>query len=196
MKITQKTQRANTISSYEKAANLIAAEYSPDNVLDYGAGLGKGTELLGEFFDVVESFEPYPQKGFNPTYTDNSAVKAKYGAIVCLNVLNVLPSLDRWKAVANILSLLDNGGVAVISTRAWKGDIQNTKGGKQDQENKQVVFDSGLIQKGFDGDELFDYITQVADYIGVNVIVQRVRNIPRNCVKVVRIAEEQLEMVF
>ena len=208
MKITQTTQRANTVGSYEKAANLIATTYNlpPLKVLDYGAGLGKGTEILSEVFPEVDSFEPYPQEGFTPTFNQTDLLrwgsealrgqlKPQYDAIVCLNVLNVLNDYDRAMTVIKILLMLNEHGMAVIGTRAWKNDIELSKTGQHDIVKKEVTWANGLIQKGFDGDELLELVKKMADGLGGGFHVERVRGIAKNCVKIVKTGEVQQNLV-
>lgn len=208
MKITQTTQRANTVGSYEKAANLIATTYNlpPLKVLDYGAGLGKGTEVLSEVFPEVDSFEPYPQEGFTPTFNQTDLLrwgsealrgqlKPQYDAIVCLNVLNVLNDYDRAMTVIKILLMLNEHGMAVIGTRAWKNDIELSKTGQHDIVKKEVTWANGLIQKGFDGDELLELVKKMADGLGGGFHVERVRGIAKNCVKIVKTGEVQQNLV-
>lgn len=208
MKITQSTQRANTVGSYEKAANLITNLYrvKPERVLDYGAGLGKGTEVLREFFDKVDSFEPYPQEGFIPTFSQTDLLrwgsealrgqlKPQYDAIICLNVLNVLNDYDRIMTVLKILLMLNDHGMAVISTRAWKNDIELAKTGDKDEDHKQVIWSTGLVQKGFDGDELLEFIKKVTKCLNMGFHVERVIGISKNCVKIVKTGEIQQELI-
>ena len=66
------------------------------NTLDFGAGLGKGSKIL-----KADSYEPFPKKGFEPTFTETSVIpNSSYDNIVSLNVLNVVKRYGRsyWRS--------------------------------------------------------------------------------------------------
>ena len=138
------------------------------SILDYGAGLGLGTQMMKEVTgNKVDSFEPYPvnwQSAFPVTYTDSSSIKKKYDIIVSLNVLNVLPKDMRDAVVKNIYKNLKKGGTAFISTRKWTGDVNSAKSFEKGPEYKSIIVltrGQRVFQKGFDGNELVDYIYEV-----------------------------------
>lgn len=85
----------------------------PSGTLDYGAGRGLSAAAIG-----TDSLEPYPQTGIFPTFQSSAGIPSDlYGAIVCLNVLNVLHLVPRAEIVTAILRILRLGGAAVIMTR-------------------------------------------------------------------------------
>lgn len=193
------TQIAGTVSSYRKAAALLkplfpTATPKKHRILDYGAGLGLGTQelrtVLGPKF-AVDGYEPMTGRSVvQPTYTSTDAIQTTYDGIVCLNVLNVLEPGLRQQVMHHILDLLAPNGVAVIGTRKWADDVNradkppNTAGKepkslwiqKSTPTGKQSVY-----QKGFDGAELAEYVRQVA---GVGYEVRRVKGLAANAVVV------------
>jgi hypothetical protein len=173
------TQVATTIGSYAKAAN-IAKRLGAKNILDYGAGLGLGSDAMRNVVSNVDSFEPFPErwKGKTPpTYTDNTDIEKKYDAVVSLNVLNVVRKDLRDAIVKDIFSLLNDNGAAIISTRAFKGDIAKAKNFENGPEDKSYIIkrkqDGKVIdvfQKGFDSNELVDYLQEL---LGDEAIVRK-----------------------
>ena len=162
------TQVATTTGSYTKAAKKLA-ESNPESVLDYGAGLGLGTDAMSDVFGYdVDSYEPNPErwKGRRPaTFAGQADIDKRYDGIVSLNVLNVVPKFIRDRIVTDIYNKLNNGGKAYISARKFKGDVANAKNSvKGDEHNSLVITrrqggqDVEVFQKGFDGDELVNYI--------------------------------------
>ena len=160
------TQVATTIGSYTKAAK-IAERLGAKSILDYGAGLGLGTDAMSNIIQNVESYDPNPErwKGSKPvTYTNNQDISKTYDAVVNLNVLNVVPKDMRDAIVMDIFDKLNVGGNAIISTRKWKGDIDLNKNFKPAQEDKAMyVIKKGeeVYQKGFDKNELVEYIQEI-----------------------------------
>jgi hypothetical protein len=173
------TQVATTIGSYAKAAN-IAKRLGAKNILDYGAGLGLGSDAMRNVVSNVDSFEPFPErwKGKTPpTYTDNTDIEKKYDAVVSLNVLNVVRKDLRDAIVKDIFSLLNDNGAAIISTRAFKGDIAKAKNFENGPEDKSYIIkrkqDGKVIdvfQKGFDSNELVDYLQEL---LGDEAVVRK-----------------------
>jgi hypothetical protein len=173
------TQVATTIGSYAKAAN-IAKRLGAKNILDYGAGLGLGSDAMRNVVSNVDSFEPFPErwKGKTPpTYTDNTDIEKKYDAVVSLNVLNVVRKDLRDSIVKDIFSLLNDNGAAIISTRAFKGDIAKAKNFENGPEDKSYIIkrkqDGKVIdvfQKGFDSNELVDYLQEL---LGDEAVVRK-----------------------
>ena len=162
------TQRKNTIKSYQKVAEKIKAMFGNVSILDYGAGLGLGTEMMKEVTGgKVDSFEPYPvnwESNYPVTYTNSSSIKKKYDVIVSLNVLNVLPEEIRDNAIRSIYKNLKKGGTAFISTRKWSGDVNAAKNFEKGPEYKSIIVltkGQRVFQKGFDGNELVDYVYEV-----------------------------------
>jgi len=164
------TQVATTTGSYVKAANLI--KDIQGDVLDYGAGLGLGTDAMSNTLGrKVDSYEPNPERWQGKeeaTYTASDQIGKKYDGIVSLNVLNVVPKDIRDAIVADIFDKLNVGGKAVISTRKWSGDVNGAKNAVPGAENKSLMItrrqdgkNVEVFQKGFDGNELVDYVQSV-----------------------------------
>jgi len=183
------TQVATTVGSYKKAVKK-AEDLNPKGktVLDYGAGLGLGTDAMRSSSKLeVTSYEPFPErwKGDSPVdYTDSSLIPKKYDTVVNLNVLNVLEPELRDVVAKDIMSKVADGGVAIIGTRGWKGDIDATKKFKTTDEPQAIWVkkSSGdVYQKGFDGDELKDYM---ADLAPKGFRVERGKGIANNTVYV------------
>lgn len=171
------TQVATTVGSYKKVANKI----NKGTVLDYGAGLGLGTDAMSNVLGrKVDSFELNAErwKGKKPvTYTEASQITKKYDNIVSLNVLNVVPKSVRDFIVDHIGSKLNEGGTAFISTRKFSGDINQAKNFTAGPEDKSLIIKRkqggtviDVFQKGFDGNELVDY---VQDRLGDGFIVEK-----------------------
>jgi hypothetical protein len=194
--VTQKTQRSNTVTSYIKAVEILSngvTSMKNQSVLDYGAGLGKGSEVLTTVFGDVKTFEPFPQKGFEPTFTDPFLITGSFDVVVCLNVLNVLTDHQAIVAVVNIVSLLkDIGGKAVIGVRGWKNDVANTKTATLNHKEKEAHFSNGLIQRGYDGDDLINFIKFVT--AGMDVRVKKINGLCGSAVMITTIGEEQILM--
>jgi hypothetical protein len=164
------TQVATTVGSYKKAAQ-IANKLGAKTVLDYGAGLGLGTDAISDIIPSVDSFEPNAERwqGSSPvTYTNTSDINKKYDSVINLNVLNVVPKDIRDAIVMDIFDKLNVGGNAIISTRKWSGDVNLAKNYVKGPEEKSVIVKKksegkgvDVYQKGFDGNELVDYISDI-----------------------------------
>ena len=141
------TQRKATAGTYRRIATMIRPG---SRILDYGAGLGHGTFILGP---LAESFEPNPQEGIWPTYTDASALpRFKYDAVVCNCVLNVVSShAQRVSIIKHIGELLRNGGFAYIMVRSHS-DVRAIK--HATPEGDGVRTSTGSFQRGFSHAEL------------------------------------------
>jgi len=168
-KASGSTQVATTKGSYRKAANILKNIGVDGEVLDYGAGLGLGTDAMSEVLDKpVDSLEINPErwKGIRPVkYTDANQIDKKYDGIVSLNVVNVVPKEVRDFIVLDIFNNLKEGGTAIISSRGFKGDIDGAKNFVDGGEEKSYIIkkrEKGkfiyVFQKGYDGNELFEYI--------------------------------------
>ena len=163
------TQIRTTATAYPKVVARIEDQFLErpvTTILDYGSGLGFGSQLLAQQGRDVESYEPNPDRavaaGNVPTYVDSSKVTKKYDLVMNLNVLNVLEPKLRDVVLADIISKIDDGGAAVIGTRAWTGDVADTKNFEMAVEDKAVwVTKNGkkVYQKGWDNNELLDYVT-------------------------------------
>lgn len=171
------TQVATTTGSYKKVAQKI----KKGSVLDYGAGLGLGTDAMSNVLGrKVDSYELNAErwKGKRPvTYTEAKSISKKYDNIVSLNVLNVVPKDVRSFIVDHIASRLNDGGSAYISTRKFKNDIDQAKNFKKGPEDKSYIIQRkkggetiDVYQKGFDGNELVEYIQ---DRLGGSYFVEK-----------------------
>ena len=167
---SETTPTASTISSYKKAARLLQPMLSKHaTVLDYGSGFGVGhiamQSVLGTDI-TIESYEPHAERAkYQPTYYSSSEVTGPYDAVVCLNVVNVLIPELREQVVAHIGHVLANGGHAIISSRSWNGDIEKIKNIETGDEPRSVwvlkktkTGTTRVYQKGFDGNELAEYV--------------------------------------
>ena len=163
------TQVATTTGSYSKAANILKSIGVKGDVLDYGAGLGLGTDAMSDVLGKdVESLEINPErwKGRKPVkYTDANQIDKKYDGIVSLNVVNVVPKEVRDFIVLDIFNNLKEGGTAIISSRGFKGDINQAKNFVAGPEEKSYIIKRkqdgetiDVFQKGYDGNELVEYV--------------------------------------
>lgn len=148
----QKTQISGTLPTYKKAKDILDKETPKGKTLDFGAGLGLGAKELD-----ADSFEPFPQKGFQPTYRDAKDIpSSSYKRLTNFNVLNVVPLEMRNEIVQDIGRVLEPGGVALITTRGK--DVLTAKAGKPGPEPMSVITSKGTYQKGFTPTELVNYL--------------------------------------
>lgn len=190
------TQVATTTGSYRKAAEMLKdflAKRPRARVLDYGAGLGLGTEAMRGVLDgiaTVEGFEPLPGRAkVQPDYTDSRQIRAKYDGIVNLNVLNVLERGLRDRVLLDIASRLAPGGFAIIGTRKYIGDIDKAKGASPGPEPGSIwLVKSGqqCYQKGFDGNELLEY---ASDLLGSGYRVRKLSGPAANNIEIERLGK-------
>ena len=167
---SQRTQVATTVGSYVKADNLLKERGVKGKILDFGAGLGKGTAKIGS-----DDYEPFPKEGYTPKYTDPGKIPDEsYGGVVNLNVLNVVPPEIREQIVQDIARVLKPGGQAVIGTRRWKGDVANTKNFKPTGEENAIITGRETYQKGIEPAELIEYLQEI---LGDGFKVERINNI-------------------
>jgi hypothetical protein len=167
------TQRANTKGSYEKVASKILSDNPEAKTLDFGAGLGIGSDAMSAVLGKnVDSYEPFADnwQGLTPpTFSNVEQINDKYDNIVSLNVLNVVKKSVRDSIVYDIYNLLKEGGSAYISARKYNGDIvtaKNKETSRVGAEEKSRIFtrningnEVDIYQKGFDGNELVDYVS-------------------------------------
>lgn len=176
------TQVATTRTMYVKALKWLRNQ-SPEakTVLDYGAGLGLGTDdMRSNNPDLnIDSYEPNPERWAGkeqPTYTNNTQIDKDYDLILNTNVLNVVEKPIRDLIVKDIADHLNVGGKAMITTRGWNGDVNAAKNFKPADEEHAIWINKGkngfVFQKGFDGDELKNY---VAELLGDGYIVEKTR---------------------
>ena len=162
--MAQKTQRANTTPTYEAALSRLEESGAIGPGLDYGAGLGVGARRIG----LEETFEPFPRKGFDPTYRLPEEIPSdRFGRLTSLNTLNVMPREMRDEAVENIGRVIRPGGSGVITTRGPEV-MQAT--GRLGPEDRSIITSIGTYQKGFTNPELEEYLRYI---LGSNFDVSR-----------------------
>lgn len=176
------TQVATTRSMYVKALKWLRNQ-SPEakTVLDYGAGLGLGTDdMRSNNPDLnIDCYEPNPERWAGkqpPTYTNNTQINKDYDLILNTNVLNVVEKPIRDLIVKDIADHLTMGGKALITTRGWSNDVNAAKNFKPADEHHAIWINKGkngyVFQKGFDGDELKNYIQEL---LGDEFVVEKTR---------------------
>lgn len=176
------TQVATTRTMYVKALKWLRNQ-SPEakTVLDYGAGLGLGTDdMRSNNPDLnIDGYEPNPERWAGkqpPTYTNNTQINKDYDLILNTNVLNVVEKPIRDLIVKDIADHLNMGGKALITTRGWSNDVNAAKNFKPADEHHAIWINKGkngyVFQKGFDGDELKNYIQEL---LGDEFVVEKTR---------------------
>lgn len=176
------TQVATTRTMYVKALKWLRNQ-SPEakTVLDYGAGLGLGTDdMRSNNPDLnIDCYEPNPERWAGkqpPTYTNNIQINKDYDLILNTNVLNVVEKPIRDLIVKDIADHLTMGGKALITTRGWSNDVNAAKNFKPADEHHAIWINKGkngyVFQKGFDGDELKNYIEEL---LGDEFVVEKTR---------------------
>jgi hypothetical protein len=183
------TQRANTVGTATKASSYLDSLGVKGRSLDYGAGKG----LNAKANKIDDTFEPFPEQEFNPTFMSPSEIpKNKYGKIISTNVINVLPPSLREEAVFNIGNALKVGGKALIQTwdaGAAKAGMASKKATIVKEEPLAFTTSTGSYQKGFTKEELSKYVTDVLGdsfevstvpnkqgISGVSVVITKIRN--------------------
>lgn len=176
------TQVATTRTMYVKALKWLRNQ-SPEakTVLDYGAGLGLGTDdMRSNNPDLnIDCYEPNPERWAGkqpPTYTNNTQINKDYDLILNTNVLNVVEKPIRDLIVKDIADHLTMGGKALITTRGWSNDVNAAKNFKPADEHHAIWINKGkkgyVFPKGFDGDELKNYIEEL---LGDEFVVEKTR---------------------
>lgn len=176
------TQVATTRTMYVKALKWLRNQ-SPEakTVLDYGAGLGLGTDDMRSNNPGlnIDCYEPNPERWAGkqpPTYTNNTQINKDYDLILNTNVLNVVEKPIRDLIVKDIADHLTMGGKALITTRGWSNDVNAVKNFKPADEHHAIWINKGkngyVFQKGFDGDELKNYIEEL---LGDEFVVEKTR---------------------
>ena len=176
------TQVATTRTMYVKALKWLRNQ-SPEakTVLDYGAGLGLGTDDMRSNNPGlnIDCYEPNPERWAGkqpPTYTNNTQINKDYDLILNTNVLNVVEKPIRDLIVKDIADHLNVGGKALITTRGWSNDVNAAKNFKPADEHHAIWINKGkngyVFQKGFDGDELKNYIQEL---LGDEFVVEKTR---------------------
>jgi SAM-dependent methyltransferase len=152
----RKTQRTSTAPTYKKVADFIQndSENWFARVLDYGAGLCHGTEILRQKPAILAfSFEPDPPEGVTPDWTHVDRLEGKsFDYVVSNCVLNTIEEPDeRIDVIQDMALLLKKGGKAIIMVRSW-GTVKSAKTKKPYTDG--YINDSGTFQRGFTTDEL------------------------------------------
>ena len=151
---SRKTQIPGTLPTYVKGKKHLDTHVPNGRTLDFGAGLGGGAAAMG-----ADSYEPYPQHGFKPTYTQADSIPDNsYERVTNFNVLNVVPDYIRKIIVQHIGRVLAPGGVALITTRGK--DVMSAKGADGPEPMSRITT-IGTYQKGFSTKELMVYVQSV-----------------------------------
>jgi SAM-dependent methyltransferase len=191
---TRKTQVATTGGTYEKTGKFLSDKVPQGSkVISIGAGLEHTKKAMqkgfGEHDVTIHDMEPNPEgRKEKPEYTSASEIpKNHYDAAVSHNVLNVVEPHIRDKVMHSIFNSVKEGGHAVIGTRKWSGDINQAKNYTPGDEEKSMWVHKGKdksYQKGFDGNELKDYVEKYAKDNGHTVEVKKLSGIAANGVHV------------
>lgn len=165
------TQIEGTKKTYAKAAKMLTGK-----VIDYGAGLGVGTDTLRAEGLSVDSFEPYPKKWKGkrpPTYTDSAKIpSASYDSLVSFSVINVVEPDMRKFLFQEVDRILRPNGVALITGRS-RSDVEKSTTKIPHLEEGGYLVDEGedqRYQKGFTQAELERYAKEV---LGPGFTVQK-----------------------
>jgi len=165
------TQIAGTKKTYAKAAKMLGGK-----VLDYGAGLGIGTDILRAEGLLTDSFEPYPEKWKGkrpPTYTDSAKIpSSSYDSLVSFSVINVVEPDMRKFLFEEVARILRSGGIALITGRD-RNDVEKATTKIPHLEEGGYLIDEGedqRYQKGFTQKELEQYAKRV---LGPDFTVQK-----------------------
>jgi SAM-dependent methyltransferase len=147
------TQIATTKATYEK----VKPQLKEGSTIDFGAG----KNIAVKAGIKADSFEPFPEKGFQPTFKDSSKIPSNsYDNVINNAVLNVVPQDIRNNLVREIGRILKVGGKAFINVRGK--DVFDSKHTLISKENMEVIVDStGAYQKGFTKEELVGYLSEV-----------------------------------
>ena len=205
---SQETAISNTINTYKKVDNMLT-DLNKVSVHDAGSGLGYGKDIFTKSSNpkVYSGHDPYSKKikdkiaketkefegqlfkGHVNKHENFDEVFAAYGtgskdAVVNLNVLNVIGDLaERQKVVKDISKLINNNGVAVITTRGWKNDVLAQAQKHYGNDWKKHLINDGFIfkkgnkktfQTGFDNTGDKKLTTYVREILGDNFLVQRI----------------------
>ncbi len=184
---TQKTQVATTGGTYTKTGEFLHPHLPAKAfVLSHGAGLDHTKSALQGALGkgrTVHDFEPNPGNRKNPPeYTEDRHIpRDRYDAVVSHNVLNVVEPKVRERALDTMFGAVKSGGHIVIGTRKWKGDIDKTKNYEPVTGEPQAIWvtkgTDRSYQRGFDGDQLKDYVEEYARKKGHQVTVKNTKGI-------------------
>jgi SAM-dependent methyltransferase len=191
---TRRTQVSTTGGTYEKTGAFLKDKLQPNSkILSVGAGLDHTrvalSKGLGEHTHTIHDMEPNPEgRKTKPEYTKAEDIpKNSYHAVVSHNVINVVEPHVREHVMHSIFNSVKEGGHAVIGTRKWNGDIALNKNSDPGSEPKSMwVKKKGAVsyQKGYDGNELKDYVEDYAKRNGHTVTVKKLPNIAATSVHI------------
>jgi SAM-dependent methyltransferase len=157
-----KTQVKSTAGTYEHIANYISClnqTGQPVRVLDYGAGLCHGTEILNDYEsnDIdAWSFEPFAKDGVSPDFRNEEEITGEFDVVVSNCVLNVIEDdEERRTVIRSMLKHLKVGGYAIIMVRS-KSAVKGNKTNKPFADG--FVNIKGTFQKGFSKQELMNLV--------------------------------------
>lgn len=123
------------IDRYSTWMYHVYQEYVGKKVFDVGAGMGRMVEYYIEFTESVVATDIFQHQvnHMNSRFKDYPGFVAKkidvledaldrfeneFDTVICINVLEHLP--DDYKAVENMLSLLEMGGHLILMVPAWQ----------------------------------------------------------------------------
>jgi hypothetical protein len=160
-----RTQIIGTLPTYGKAAEMLAQRGATGQAIDFGAGLGKGADLLGP---GTHTYEPFA-KNWTPTFSNAADIPSDaYGRLTNLNVLNVVPREARDEIVQNIGRVMQPGGQGILTTRG--ADVMKAQG-RPGPEPTSIITSRDTYQKGFTKQELEDYMRyMLGDKFDVNKV--------------------------
>lgn len=192
---TLRTQRSTTGETYEKTGEYLKQILpKKSRIINIGAGLDHTKQRLkkglGRLY-VVHDHEPNPQnRKVAPEYTSADDIPLNYyNAAVSHNVLNVVEPHIRKQVMKSLFDSVPEGGHIIIGVRRWTGDINANKNFQPGPEPRsmwvQLKNGETSYQKGFDGNELKDYVENYAKKHGYNVTVKKLKNIAASSVHIV-----------
>lgn len=192
---TGATQVATTGGTYEKTGKFLSDKLPPKSkIISIGAGLDQTRTALhkglgADSGHTVHDMEPNPEKRKTaPEYTDASQIPHNsYHAAVSHNVLNVVEPHVREHVMHSLFNSVKKNGHIVIGTRKWSGDVNTNKNFEPGDEPKSMWVkkkNTTSYQKGFDGNELKDYVNDYAKRHGHEVKVTNTKGIAKSGVHV------------
>lgn len=155
----QLTQRSNTVPTYSKSGNILLNRGVEGPVIDFGSGLGLGSQELRKLFPEVHDYEPLAIEGYNPKFSKASDIPSDaYKGLVNHSVLNVLPQDIRDEAMGDIGRVLQPGGTGIITART-PAAVLGAKGVYGGEPNSIITQGARgpTFQKGFSLQDLMDY---------------------------------------
>jgi hypothetical protein len=193
---TDLTQVSTTGGTYEKTGNFLKHLLKPNStILSVGAGLDQTRDRMykglgNDSGHKIHDFEPNPEKRkTKPEFTSPDKIPHNaYDATVSHNVLNVVEPEVREHVMHSIFNPLKEGGHAVIGVRKWKGDVEAAKNSVPSEHEDKAIWvqkkTGASYQRGFDGNELVDYVKDYAKRHGHQVEVKKLPGISANGVHV------------